>query len=217
MPCEFCLVSSTHTLASCREIIPSVEKFRQSIEVGFNDYKNYGKFKLWLRDVRTPILKRLVRTFHGKMNQKRQSLEKIVSDRLFKNVHNYIITEIKRGNSQSFGICYYNNGYSCFVRYAEMYKSRVSPDQFWGLCKTMTNRSEALETILKNQLVQSVYTSMGLVDTYNRMMSTLNDLHQYVSKEKVNRVEYIQKRARLVLYRLNFNTDLFRHIMSFVL
>ena len=216
MPCQFCIVPTTHTLASCREIIPSVDKFRQKIEVDFNDYKDFSQFKRWLRDIRTPILRRLVKTFNEKMNQTRESLEQIVLKRLFKNVNNYIVNEIKIGNSQSFALCRYNNGFSCFARYIELYKSRISPDQFWGMCKSMTNRSHVLETMLQKQNIQEVYATLGLSDTYNSMMSTLKVLHQYISKEKKERVEYIQKKARFVLYRLNFNTDLFRCVMSFL-
>jgi hypothetical protein len=214
MPCEYCRVPNLHTLASCREIIPSVEKFRQTLEVGFTSL-HYDQFKRELRDVRTPILKRLVKTFHGKMNQTRQSLEQVVLQNLCNNVHRYIKAEFIKGGGQC-GLRYFTNAFSCFIRYAEMYQSRLSPDEFWGVCQGMIKRTQLLETAIQAPNVQEFYTLMRIANDYTTLVSTLNDVREFVSKHKEKHDEYIQRKSRLVLYRLNFNTDLFRHIMAFL-
>lgn len=215
MPCEYCLVSTTHTLASCREIIPSVEKFRQIVEVGFTSL-HYDQFKRELRDVRTPVLKRLAKSFHEKMNQTRESLEQVVLQNLCNNVHRYIKAELKKGNSDLYGLRCYTNAFSCWMRYAEMYQSKLSPDQFWEVCQNMIQRTQLLETMLQDPGVRQVYVLMRILNDYTTLVSTLNDVREFVSKHKEKHVEYIQKKSRLVLHRLDFNTDLFRHVMAFV-
>lgn len=218
MPCEFCY-ESTHTLVSCSKVSAHVDIHRKRVDYGFH-IQDYAQFKWWLRNARTPVLKRLVKTYDENMCQSRELLEQVVLKQLYKSVYNYIINEIKKGNKKSFGIpCglrYYNNALSCFIRYHELFKSRTTPDHFWKMCKNMMKHKQALDAMLQYTVVRDIYDSVGFLNIYTNMESTLKGIHELVTKQKENWEEYVRQKARFVLYRLDFNKDLFRRVMSFV-
>ena len=218
MPCEYCNQFS-HTLVSCQEITPVVESHRVKIETEFNSFGNYTLFTEWLAGIPLPVLKRLVKTYKGKMVQPRVDLEKIIIDRLYTAVHGCILTYHKSIGGvmriENLLNCV-NRYFSCLRRFINLLKKKSTPINFWNFCKRTLNAIHNISLTVNAENAQILIVALDLNEKHEYFKKHVGSLRTYIDKYREIRKIRTHEKTRWVLKRLDFNTDLFRHIASFL-
>ena len=218
MPCDYCNQSS-HTLVSCQEIIPVVESHRRKIEIEFNSFGNYQRFTEWLADIPLPVLKRLVKTYKGKMTQTRVALQNIIISRLYTVVHGCILTYHKSiGGVMRIEklLDSVNRYFSCLHRFINLLKKKSAPINFWNFCKRTLNSIHNISLTINAEHAQILIYALDLTKKHEDFKKHVAGLRTYIDQYREIRKKNTHEKTRWVLKRLDFNTDLFRHIVSFL-
>lgn len=218
MPCQYCK-QSTHTLLSCQEIIPVVESHRRKIDIEFNSFRSYRRFTEWLAEIPVPVLKYLVKTYKGKMSQPRVALEKVIIDKLYLTVHQHLLVHKKRIG----GVMRIDNildsvdrYFSCLLRFINLLKKKSSPSTFWKLCKTTLTSIHDVSVLINSENAQLLIHALDLTQKQDVFEKHIFSLRTYIEQYREIRKKNTHEKTQWVLKRLDFNTDLFRHIVSFL-
>lgn len=227
MTCEYCNQYG-HTIRSCREITPVVKAHRQKIEKEFNSFTDVHDFQNWLSNIPFPVLKRLAKSYKEKMTQTRAELEKKIIYRFYKVLAGFQNNHLLY-NKFNARFCQYSEGYtslqgvltglnewfSCRKRFINWFGGNApTPLVFMKRCKAVVAKSRVMEAWINERAV--LITTIHLTDIRDELLKNMCDVRTFVERVRQKLNEDTYKKTGLVLKRLDFNTCLFRHIVSFL-